>query len=154
MARDRHRHRRLKTLPGQSAPARRPARSVAAGEEDFPHLTGGVVDQHVARGGIGPPPASRRVERQAGQHRGGQDADLTGPTPSLRRGAARDRRVSIEDSLMRDGRKSCSVLFDGYKRHVLRDLDTGLIPAVGITPAKRRRPASPAASPPTSTLPG
>jgi hypothetical protein len=27
------------------------------------------------------------------------------------------------------------VLFDGYKRHVLRDLDSGLIPAVGITPA-------------------
>ncbi len=27
------------------------------------------------------------------------------------------------------------MLFDGYKRHVLRDLDTGLIPAVGITPA-------------------
>jgi hypothetical protein len=36
---------------------------------------------------------------------------------------------------MRHGRKSRSVLFDGYKRHVLRDLDTGLIPAVGITPA-------------------
>ncbi len=30
---------------------------------------------------------------------------------------------------------SSSVLFDGYKRHVLRDLDSGLIPAVGITPA-------------------
>jgi transposase len=36
---------------------------------------------------------------------------------------------------MRHGRKTRSVLFDGYKRHVLRDLDTGLIPAVGITPA-------------------
>ncbi len=36
---------------------------------------------------------------------------------------------------MRHGRKSRSVLFDGYKRHVLRDLDTGLIPAVGITAA-------------------
>jgi hypothetical protein len=36
---------------------------------------------------------------------------------------------------MRHGRKSRSALFDGYKRHVLRDLDTGLIPAVGITPA-------------------
>src|SRR5262249_58189507 len=33
------------------------------------------------------------------------------------------------------GRKSRSVLFDGCKRHVLRDLDTGLVPAVGITPA-------------------
>jgi len=36
---------------------------------------------------------------------------------------------------MRHGRKTRSVLFDGYKRHVLRDLDTGVIPAVGITPA-------------------
>ncbi len=36
---------------------------------------------------------------------------------------------------MRHGRKSRSVLFDGYKRHVLTDLDTGLVTAVGITPA-------------------
>jgi transposase len=64
-----------------------------------------------------------------------QDVDLAGPAPALRRGVARDRRISIEDSQMRHGRKSRSVLFDGYKRHVLRDLDTGLVPAVGITPA-------------------
>jgi DDE family transposase len=64
-----------------------------------------------------------------------QDIDLTGPAPSLRRGVAKDRRISIEDSQMRHGRKSRSVLFDGYKRHVLRDLDTGLVTAVGITPA-------------------
>jgi hypothetical protein len=64
-----------------------------------------------------------------------QDTDLTGPAPSLRRGVAKDRRISIEDSEMRHGRKSRSVLFDGYKRHVLRDLDTGLIPAAGITAA-------------------
>jgi transposase len=55
--------------------------------------------------------------------------------PALRRGVARDRRISVEDGQMRHGRKSRSVLFDGYKRHVLRDLDSGLIPAVGITPA-------------------
>ena len=64
-----------------------------------------------------------------------QDVDLTGPAPALRRGVAKDRRISVEDSQMRHGRKSRSVLFDGYKRHVLRDLDTGLVPAVGITPA-------------------
>jgi transposase len=64
-----------------------------------------------------------------------QDVDLTGPAPALRRGVAKDRRISVEDSQMRHGRKSRSVLFDGYKRHVLRDLDTGLIPAAGITPA-------------------
>ena len=66
-----------------------------------------------------------------------QDADLSGPTPSLRRGVARDRRISVEDPDMRHGRKSRSVRFDGYKRHVLRDLDSGLIPAVGITAANR-----------------
>jgi transposase len=64
-----------------------------------------------------------------------QDVDLTGPAPALRRGVARDRRISVEDAQMRHGRKSRSVLFDGYKRHVLRDLDTGLVPAVGVTPA-------------------
>ena len=64
-----------------------------------------------------------------------QDVDLSGAAPALRRGVARDRRISIEDSDMRHGRKSRSVLFDGYKRHVLRDLDTGLVPAVGITAA-------------------
>jgi DDE family transposase/transposase-like protein DUF772 len=64
-----------------------------------------------------------------------QDVDRSGPAPVMRRGVARDRRISVEDAQMRHGRKSRSVLFDGYKRHVLRDLDTGLVPAVGITPA-------------------
>jgi Transposase DDE domain/Transposase domain (DUF772) len=64
-----------------------------------------------------------------------QDVDCSGPAPALRRGVARDRRISVEDAQMRHGRKSRSVRFDGYKRHVLRDLDTGLVPAVGITPA-------------------
>lgn len=64
-----------------------------------------------------------------------QDADLTGPAPALRRGVAKDRRISVEDAEMRHGRKSRSVLFNGYKRHVLRDLDTGLIAAAGITAA-------------------
>jgi transposase len=64
-----------------------------------------------------------------------QDVDRSGPAPVLRRGVAKDRRISVEDAQMRHGRKSRSVLFDGYKRHVLRDLDTGLIVAAGITPA-------------------
>ena len=64
-----------------------------------------------------------------------QDIDLAGPAPALRRGVAKDRRISIEDAEMRHGRKSRSVLSGGYKRHVLRDLDIGLVPAVGITPA-------------------
>jgi hypothetical protein len=54
---------------------------------------------------------------------------------SLRKGVAKDRRISVEDGQMRHGRKSRSVRVDGYKRHVLHDLDTGLIRAVGVTPA-------------------
>jgi hypothetical protein len=54
---------------------------------------------------------------------------------SLTKGVAKDRRISIEDADMRHGRKSRSVRVDGYKRHVLCDLDSGLIRAVGITPA-------------------
>lgn len=53
----------------------------------------------------------------------------------LRRGVAKGRRISVEDAQMRHGRKSKSRLFDGYKRHALRDLDSGLVRAVGITPA-------------------
>lgn len=54
---------------------------------------------------------------------------------SLIKGVAKDRRISIEDAEIRHGRKSRSVRVDGYKRHVLHDLDTGLIRAIGITPA-------------------
>jgi len=36
---------------------------------------------------------------------------------------------------MRHGRKSSAVKFNGYKRHVLTDLDSGLVRAVGLTPA-------------------
>jgi transposase len=36
---------------------------------------------------------------------------------------------------MRHGRKSAGRRIDGYKRHVLRDLDRGLVRAVGVTPA-------------------
>ncbi|HEY7147620.1 MAG TPA: IS1182 family transposase [Streptosporangiaceae bacterium] len=64
-----------------------------------------------------------------------QDVDMTGPVPVLRAGVAKDRRISVEDAGMRHGRKTRSVLFDGYKRHVLRDLDTGLVVAAGLTPA-------------------
>ena len=55
--------------------------------------------------------------------------------PALRRGVAPARRISIEDTEMRHGRKSRSLLVDGYKRHVLHDLDLGVVRAVGVTPA-------------------
>ena len=53
----------------------------------------------------------------------------------LRRGVAPDRRISIEDAEMRHGRKSRHQRVDGYKRHALRDLDSGFIRAVGLTAA-------------------
>ena len=56
-------------------------------------------------------------------------------TPTLRQGVAEGRRMSVEDGEMRHGRKSRSLLIDGYKRYVLRALDSGLIVAVGMTPA-------------------
>jgi transposase len=54
---------------------------------------------------------------------------------TLIEGVAKDRRISIEDEQMRHGRKSRSVRVDGYKRHVLHDLDSGLVRAVGLTAA-------------------
>lgn|GEM_PF-1640832 len=55
--------------------------------------------------------------------------------PALAKGVAKDRWISLEDAEMRHGRKSRSVRVDGYKRHVMRDLDSELVVAVGITPA-------------------
>lgn len=55
--------------------------------------------------------------------------------PILKEGVARNRRIAVEDSQMRHGRKSRSQRVDGYKRHVLRDLDIGVIRAVGVTAA-------------------
>jgi hypothetical protein len=56
-------------------------------------------------------------------------------TPTLRQGVAADRRISLEDEQMRHGRTSRRRLIDGYTRHVLRDLDHGLVAAVGVTAA-------------------
>ena len=55
--------------------------------------------------------------------------------PQLRQGVAAERRISVEDGAMRHGRKSRSQLVDGYKRHVLCDVATTLVHAVGVTPA-------------------
>jgi len=50
---------------------------------------------------------------------------------------AKDRRISIEDSEMRHGRKSKSKRIDGYKRHVATDLKSKAILACSVTPANR-----------------
>jgi len=65
-----------------------------------------------------------------------QDVELgPGEQPRLRQGVAAERRISVEDAEMRHGRKSAGLRVDGYKRHVLRDLDRGLVRAVGVTAA-------------------
>lgn len=85
---------------------------------------GGATDPAVARGLA----AARQVWDQD---------TVAGPggVVQLRQGVAKDRRISIEDPQMRHGRKTKSQRIDGYKRHVLTDLDTELIPAVGVTAA-------------------
>jgi hypothetical protein len=55
----------------------------------------------------------------------------------IREGVAPDRRISIEDSEMRHGRKSRSKRFDGYKEHIARDLDRPVIVACSVTAANR-----------------
>jgi hypothetical protein len=65
-----------------------------------------------------------------------QDVEVDGDgTARLRHGVAPDRRISIEDPAMRHGRKSQTRRVDGYKRHVLRDLDSGVVRAGGSTAA-------------------
>jgi hypothetical protein len=94
-----------------------------------------------------------RVEQLAAELGGGTDAAVVkglaaarqvrdqdtvagpGGVVQLRQGVAKDRRISIEDPQMRHGRKTKSQRIDGYKRHVLTDLDTELVPAVGVTAA-------------------
>jgi len=67
---------------------------------------------------------------------GGGDGNGAGGV-HIRQGVAPDRRVSIEDPEMRHGRKSKSKRFNGYKRHIARELDFGLILACAITAANR-----------------
>ena len=65
-----------------------------------------------------------------------QDLDESVPDhPRIRQGVAQDRRVSIEDSEMRHGRKSRSKRFNGFKEHIAADLDSALILACAVTPA-------------------
>lgn len=66
-----------------------------------------------------------------------QDLEVTEEGPQIKEGVAKDRRVSITDPEMRHGRKSKAIKFNGYKRHLGRDLESGLIIAVAITPANQ-----------------
>jgi hypothetical protein len=65
------------------------------------------------------------------------EPDPGGGGMKIREGVAEDRRVSVEDAEMRHGRKSKTKRFNGYKRHIATDLDSGLILSGAITPANR-----------------
>jgi hypothetical protein len=63
------------------------------------------------------------------------EPDPTNAGMRIKRGVAKDRRISVADGDMRHGRKSKNKLFNGYKRHVARDLDSGLLLAATVQPA-------------------
>lgn len=63
-----------------------------------------------------------------------QDLELT-ERISIKRGVAKDRRISVEDASMRHGRKSSSRRIDGYKRHLAIDLDSRMVLHCGISAA-------------------
>lgn len=65
-------------------------------------------------------------------------ADPKGSKVRIRRGVAKDRRVSIADPDMRHGRKTRSKAFNGYKQHVVVDVDRRLILACAVVGANRR----------------
>ncbi len=65
------------------------------------------------------------------------EPDPGGGGKKIREGVAEDRRVSVEDPEMRHGRKSKTKRFNGFKRHIATDLDSGLILSGAITPANR-----------------
>ena len=97
-----------------------------------------AVEAYLSEDELGPGPeasAGIRIARRVREQDVLPAEEAPGGLPALRRGVARERVVSVEDPQMRHGRKSRSTRFDGYKRHVLRDLDTGLVRAVGLTPA-------------------
>ena len=49
------------------------------------------------------------------------------------------RRIALEDAQMSHGRKSRKQRFDGYKRHLLKDLDIGVAFGRGTNPCQSAR---------------
>jgi hypothetical protein len=96
----------------------------------------GAVEQWVAEQKQAGDDAVVRANLAAARQVQAQDVE-THPdgTCTLRQGVAKGRRIAIEDAEMRHGRKSRTQLIDGYKRHVICDLDTQIVHAVGVTAA-------------------
>jgi hypothetical protein len=93
------------------------------------------IRQH-AKAKAGDPPLSDALyllRRVVGQD---LEPDPSGQGSRIRDGVAADRITSIEDREMRHGRKSRSMRFDGYKRHVATA--NGLILGTAVLPANRQ----------------
>ena len=86
---------------------------------------------------IAQPPLKEQVEALVQIRTQDLEPDPQGGGSRIREGVAEDRRVSIADTEMRHGRKSKSKRFNGFKRHIVADVDRGLILACAITPANR-----------------
>ena len=54
--------------------------------------------------------------------------------PKIKKGVAKDRVISTTDPEMRHGRKSRSGKFNGYKNHILKDVDSDIITNVDVSP--------------------
>jgi hypothetical protein len=92
------------------------------------------IEAHVTVQPEGPARAEAARSVAVARQVAGQDVEARPDgTAALRRGVTPDRRISVEDADMRHGRKSRTHLIDGYKRHVLRDLDQEVVRAVGVT---------------------
>ncbi|MEA1964802.1 MAG: IS1182 family transposase [Candidatus Aerophobetes bacterium] len=54
--------------------------------------------------------------------------------PKIKKGVAKDRIISTTDPEMRHGRKSKSGKFNGYKNHILKDVDSDIITNIDVSP--------------------
>jgi hypothetical protein len=84
------------------------------------------------------PPLRKHLETLAAIRTQDLEPDPSDPGRSrIRQGTAAERRVSIEDGEMRHGRKTKNYTFNGFKRHIAVDMETGLIVACALTAANR-----------------
>jgi IS5 family transposase len=65
------------------------------------------------------------------------EPDPDGGSARIKRGVARERRISVRDGQMRHGRKSKTGRIDGYKRHLAVDVESTLVVGAAVTPANR-----------------
>ena len=83
------------------------------------------------------PPMSEHLATLAQLKQQDLEPDPSGGGVRVRDGVAKDRRISVEDSDMRHGRKTRSQTVNGYKSHLAADLDAKLILACAVTPANQ-----------------